>query len=167
MSSRGNSMSSYFSRFAPDLVCSGSGPTRGHAPSGEGAPAASLPSQRSMESLPQAGASDSQSGGGSQNQSRFDAILNGNRLTELKRGMDTTVSSVEALTVTLKLAVDHIYALENKVENILTEVKRLRGNTSYHEEQEEEQDVEQVDEDVEEVQSQDVQEYLVKKCRTK
>ena len=160
MSSRGNSMSSYFSRFAPDSGASAVWP-------GGGAPAASLPSQRSMESLPQAGASDSQSGGGSQNQSRFDAILNGNRLTELKRGMDTTVSSVEALTVTLKLAVDHIYALENKVENILTEVKRLRGNTSYHEEQEEEQDVEQVDEDVEEVQSQDVQEYLVKKCRTK
>ena len=155
MSSRGNSMSSYFSRFAPD---SGASAVR----QGGGAPAASLPSQRSMESQPQAGASDSQSGGGSQNQSRFDAILNGNRLTELKRGMDTTVSSVEALTVTLKLAVDHIYALENKVENILTEVKRLRGNTSYHEEQ----DVEQVDEDVEEVQSQDVQEYLVKKCRT-
>ena len=156
MSSRGNSMSSYFSRFAPDSGASAVWP-------GGGAPAASLPSQRSMESLPQAGASDSQSGGGSQNQSRFDAILNGNRLTELKRGMDTTVSSVEALTVTLKLAVDHIYALENKVENILTEVKRLRGNTSYHEEQ----DVEQVDEDVEEGQSQDVQEYLIKKCRAK
>ena len=156
MSSRGNSMSSYFSRFAPDSGASA-------VWQGGGAPAASLPSQRSMESQPQAGASDSQSGGGSQNQSRFDAILNGNRLTELKRGMDTTVSSVEALTVTLKLAVDHIYALENKVENILTEVKRLRGNTSYHEEQ----DVEQVDEDVEEGQSQDVQEYLIKKCRAK
>ena len=162
MFNRGNSMSSYFSRFAPDSGAPGASAVRQEG----GALPASLPSQRSMESQPQAGASDSQSGGGSQSQSRFDAILNGNRLTDLKRGMDTTVSSIEALTVTLKLAVDHIDALERTVENILTEVKSLRG--SYHEEHEEEQDVEQVeDEDVEEGQSQDVQEYLVKKCRTK
>lgn len=117
-----------------------------------------------MDSQPLAGARDSQSGTGSQSQSRFDTILNGNRFAELKRGMDDmaamqrdTNSSVQNLTLLHMIVVANIDTLETKVNILLEMVESLQCNTS---------DITSDSNDEEERnESQDVQEYLKQKCR--
>ena len=120
-----------------------------------------------MDSQPLAGASDSQSGTGSQSQSRFDTILNGNRFAELKRGMDDmaamqrdTNSSVQNLTMLHLIVVSNIDDLDTKVDKLeikvnklLKMVESLQCNTSDSNDEKERNE------------SQDVQEYLKQKCR--
>ena len=157
MSNKGNSMSSYFSHF----TTAPSAPGASVARQGVAALAAGHSSQRGMESQPLSSVSDSQSGIESESQSRFDVILNGNRLVELKRGIDNLAASQEAtnasindLTMLLKMAVTQLDTLGHTVETLLVKSKRLQRNLSNNHEEKD------VDMGNESSQDQDVQEYL-------
>ena len=169
-------MSSYFSRFAPD---SGSSGTRQPTVLN-----ASFPSQRSESQL-MATSGDSQSASGSQIQGRFEAMLNDNRLLELKRcidklvkGQDDVNNSIDALKAALLQTADQVGVLDRKLSSISEEIKCIRreakrprceervvaildsakeGGDSGSELQDSLDEEDEV--------SQDVQDYLIKKCR--
>ena len=161
MSNKGNSLSSYFSHFTTDPSAPGASIAR----HGGAVPAAGPSSQRGMESQPLSSGSDSQSGIESESQSRFDIILNGNRLVELKRGIDNLAASQEAtnasinyLSMLLKMAVTKLDSLGNTVETLLAKSRSFHQKSSHNHEEKD------VDMGNDSSQDQDVQEYLDNVC---